>query len=139
MTPETVQSHNEQVYSCVTQQISNSYLLSEPRLISCMLHHYLYVKGGQCVSACCIPQSFLFSFWRDSHQWVMASSFPRLLDHTQRRTTVGRTPLDEWSARRREHTAKYSTKFCYPRNFVLHLNFLTHLILVRICPIQTLN
>ena len=30
----------------------------------------------------------------------MASSFLRLLDHTQRRTTVGRTPLDEWSARR---------------------------------------
>ena len=25
------------------------------------------------------------------------------LDHTQRRTTVGRTPLDEWSARRRDH------------------------------------
>jgi hypothetical protein len=25
----------------------------------------------------------------------------RFLDHTQRRTTVGRTPLDEWSARRR--------------------------------------
>ena len=23
-------------------------------------------------------------------------------DHTQRRTTVGRTPLDEWSARRRD-------------------------------------
>ena len=23
------------------------------------------------------------------------------LDHTQRRTTVGRTPLDDWSARRR--------------------------------------
>ena len=32
----------------------------------------------------------------------MASSFLRFfLDHTQRRTTVGRTPLDEWSARRR--------------------------------------
>jgi len=26
----------------------------------------------------------------------------RILDHTQRRTTVGRTPLDEWSARRRD-------------------------------------
>jgi len=26
----------------------------------------------------------------------------RFLDHTQRRTTVGRTPLDEWSARRRD-------------------------------------
>ena len=30
------------------------------------------------------------------------SSFLRFLDHTQRRTTVGRTPLDEWSARRRD-------------------------------------
>jgi hypothetical protein len=32
----------------------------------------------------------------------MASSVLRFLDHTQWRTTVGRTPLDEWSARRRE-------------------------------------
>jgi len=31
-----------------------------------------------------------------------ASSFLRLLDHTQRRITVGRTSLDEWSARRRD-------------------------------------
>jgi hypothetical protein len=36
-------------------------------------------------------------------------------------------------------TAKYSTKFCDPRNFVLRLNLLTHLILVHSCPIQTLN
>ena len=33
---------------------------------------------------------------------AMASSFTRFPDHTQRRTTVGRTPLDEWSARRRD-------------------------------------
>jgi hypothetical protein len=32
---------------------------------------------------------------------VMASSFTRFLDHTQRRTTVGRAPLDERSARLR--------------------------------------
>jgi len=32
----------------------------------------------------------------------MASSFTRFLDHTQRRITVGRTPLDEWSVRRRD-------------------------------------
>ena len=32
----------------------------------------------------------------------MASSFFRFLDHTERRTTIGRTPLDEWSARRRD-------------------------------------
>ena len=31
----------------------------------------------------------------NSPQWAMASSFTRFLDHTQRRTTVGRTPLDE--------------------------------------------
>jgi len=35
-------------------------------------------------------------------QWVRASSFTRFLDHIQRRTTVGRTPPDEWSARRRD-------------------------------------
>ena len=47
----------------------------------------------------------IYFFWRDSpppHQWARASSFARYLDHTQRRTTVGRTPLDEWSARRRD-------------------------------------
>ena len=40
----------------------------------------------------------------------MASSFLRFLDHTQRRTTVGRTPLDEWSARRRDlYLTTYNT------------------------------
>ena len=35
--------------------------------------------------------------------WAMASSFlMRFLDHTQRRITGGKTPLDEWSARRRD-------------------------------------
>ena len=41
-------------------------------------------------------------FWRDSPHWARASSFTRFLDHTQWHTIVGRTPLDEWSARRRE-------------------------------------
>jgi hypothetical protein len=40
--------------------------------------------------------------WRCNPTRVMASSFLMFLDHTQRRTTVGRTPLDEWSARRRD-------------------------------------
>ena len=35
-------------------------------------------------------------------QRARPSSFTRSLDHTQRRTTVGRTPLDEWSAHRRD-------------------------------------
>jgi len=45
---------------------------------------------------------FFFFVWRCGPTRVMASSFLRVLDHTQRRTTVGRTPLDEWSARRRD-------------------------------------
>jgi hypothetical protein len=39
-------------------------------------------------------------FWRNSPQWSRVSAFTRFLDHTQRHTTVGRTPPDEWSARR---------------------------------------
>jgi len=33
---------------------------------------------------------------------AISYSFIRFLDHIQRHTTVGRTPLDEWSARRRD-------------------------------------
>ena len=54
------------------------------------------------------PSPLLFtSFWiflflsQQPPSWARASSFTRFLDHTPRRTTVGRTPLDEWSARRR--------------------------------------
>ena len=43
-----------------------------------------------------------FFLWHCSPTRAMASSFLRFLDHTQRRITVGRTPLDEWSARRRD-------------------------------------
>ena len=42
----------------------------------------------------------LYSFFCNSSQWARASSFTRFLDHTQRRTTVGRTRLGEWLARR---------------------------------------
>jgi hypothetical protein len=46
---------------------------------------------------------FVCLFFRpESPQWVRTSSFTRFLDHTQRRTTVRRTLLDEWSARRRD-------------------------------------
>jgi len=44
-----------------------------------------------------------FIFWRCGPMRAMASTLMRFLDHTQRRTTVGRTPLYEWPARRRDH------------------------------------
>ena len=34
-------------------------------------------------------------FWRNGPQWAMAYSFTRFLDHTQRRTVVDRTSLEE--------------------------------------------
>ena len=46
--------------------------------------------------------AFLFVYGATAPQWARASSFTRFLDHIQRRTTVGRTPLDEWSACRRD-------------------------------------
>jgi hypothetical protein len=49
------------------------------------------------------PSSIQFvCFWHDSPQWARAYSFTRFLDHTQWGNTVGRTPLDEWSVRRRD-------------------------------------
>jgi hypothetical protein len=41
----------------------------------------------------------LVCFWRDSPKWSRTASFARFLNHIQRRTTVGKTPLDESSAR----------------------------------------
>ena len=38
---------------------------------------------------------FIFFNWSNSPQMARAFSFTRFLHHTQRRTTVGRTPLDE--------------------------------------------
>ena len=37
----------------------------------------------------------LFVFGATAAQWARYSSLARFLDHTQQRTTVGRTPLDE--------------------------------------------
>jgi len=49
------------------------------------------------------PRKGLFvRFCRNSPHWAKASSFTKFLDHTQRHTTVGMTPLDERSARRRD-------------------------------------
>ena len=42
-----------------------------------------------------------FFLWCCGPTRAMVSSFLRFPDHTQRRITVGRTPLDEWSVRRR--------------------------------------
>jgi hypothetical protein len=57
-----------------------------------------------------LPHSLFFSTGAAAHYGLyfaafyrtLSSSRTRFLDHTQRSATVGRTPLNEWSVRRRE-------------------------------------
>jgi len=52
---------------------------------------------------CFLFKSVFFLFiWSNSPHWARASSFTRFLDHTQLRATDGRTPLDKYSARRKD-------------------------------------
>ena len=55
------------------------------------------------ISHICHMPPFAFIFlWRCGPTRAMGSSFLRILDHTHRRITVGRTPMDEWSSSRRD-------------------------------------
>ena len=65
---------------------------------------------------------YTFFFGAISPPWAKASSFTKFLDHTQRRTTFGRTPLDEWSVSRRDlylttHNAHYRQTSMPPVGF----------------------
>jgi hypothetical protein len=57
-----------------------------------------------------IGVTYFFSIWHLQPLRVWASSFLRLHDHTQGHTTVGRTPLDEWSTCLRDlHVTTHNT------------------------------
>ena len=56
-------------------------------------HHFLHVSRIRVKS---LTIRLLMSYIYMEHLFLM------FLDHTQRRTGFGRTPLDEWSARRRD-------------------------------------
>ena len=73
--------------------------------------HFQYLMNGTGYESSYNPVMFpcswcIFFFCATAlpshNQWAWPSSFMKFLDHTQRRTTVGRTPLDERSARRRD-------------------------------------
>jgi hypothetical protein len=72
-----------------------------------LLHFRTYwlvvtLAAGSSIWANHDPEHCLFVFWRDSPQRDSGSSFTRFLDHTPRRTPIGRTPQNEWSARHRD-------------------------------------
>jgi len=62
----------------------------------------LRIEASRCTGRKPCPSATFVCFWRDSLQWAGASLLTRFLDHTQPRITVGRTSLEEWSARRRD-------------------------------------
>ena len=73
-------------------------LNAELNPICCLLallgaHHFLHVSR---IGVKLLTHRLLMPYIYMKHLFLM------FLDHTQRRTTVGRTPLDEWSARRRD-------------------------------------
>jgi len=70
----------------------------------------IFLASPQSVFECKVPRNLdiIFFLWLCSPTRAMASSFLRFLDHTQRRTTVGRTPLDGWSARRIPDNTRHS-------------------------------
>jgi hypothetical protein len=81
---------HEDQWPCSAKQCAESYKYDRCTSSSSYLTNTLYWDS---------PSPFI---WRNSPHWARASSFTRFLDHTQRRTTVGRTRLDEWSARHRD-------------------------------------
>ena len=77
--------------ACVNARIS-----SPNQATICSLNHLLQFLI-HLSSPVTLTASF-FCFLRTSPHWARAP-FTRFLDHTHRRTTIGRSPLDEWSAR----------------------------------------
>jgi hypothetical protein len=64
-------------------------------------HHNLHATIKYVYYSTCVPFIPIFFFCATAPQWAWASSFTKILDHA-RRTTVGRTPQDKLSARRRD-------------------------------------
>ena len=100
---------------CGFSELRQSNNMALPQIIRLIfisfLIHYSVTNLSFHPTQCYISARFFFSFWRYNPLWVcilqpssgaIASSRTRFLDHTQRRATVGRTPLDEWSVRRRD-------------------------------------
>ena len=62
-------------------------------LLALLAHHFLHISRIRVKSLTLrLPMSYIY----------MEHLFLMFLDHTQWRSTVGRTPLDEWSARPEE-------------------------------------
>jgi hypothetical protein len=68
-------------------------------LLALLTNHFLHVSRIRVKS---LTFRLIMSYIYIYIYIYMEHAFLMFLDHTRRRMTVGRTPLDEWSARRRE-------------------------------------
>ena len=68
-------------------------------LLALLAHHFLHVSRIRVKS---LTLRLLMSYIYTYIYIYMGHLFLMFLDHTQRRSTVGRTSLDEWSARDRD-------------------------------------
>ena len=101
-------SCRDSVYS-TTESLSLNPLNAELNPIcylpALLAHHFLHVSRIRVKSLTLrLLMSYIYIYIYMEHLFLM------FLDHTQRRTTVGRTPLGEWSARRRETSTRQHTK-----------------------------
>ena len=89
---------NNKTLSYLTNSAQQKNLLQFKTMIYPKYFWRQYVSGT--IALLCL---LFVCFWcNNPPQWARASSFTRFLDHTQWRNTVGRPPLDEWSARCRD-------------------------------------
>jgi hypothetical protein len=76
---------------------------------TCNCYHSEEVRTAAKYTLPSVFNEGFFFLWRCDLTRVMASSFLRSLDHTQRSTPVDRIPLDEQSARRRDLYLTHNT------------------------------
>ena len=94
------EAQNVKIASLSETKFVNHQLQQKIFLISVFICHFLQLSSQYYLLYSIFTCLFLAQ--HPPPQWARASSFTRFLDHTQRHTTVGRTPLDKWSARRRD-------------------------------------
>ena len=82
---------HHQYFPCISLVRCPSYISSLSYISLIEVHETLLLK----VSNTTTTTTTFFFLWRFGPTPAMASSFLKFLDHTQRRATFGRTPLDE--------------------------------------------
>jgi hypothetical protein len=92
-------THKWRIRLCLLRSIANFWLIGQ--LLGDLKFIYLFIHS--CFIFTTLKNNYYhFFLWPCGQTQVIVSSFMRFLDQAQQGTTVVRTPMDEWSARRRD-------------------------------------